>query len=328
MRVVLYTRPGCHLCDEIRDELNRLQTEHPHQLVEVDIESETALHQKYAEAIPVVLVGPYTLRAPISPTDLKVTLAAAAAGAMSSAPRSSLERNVALRVNHLILAFTRHWLAIFNLVVLVFVGLPFLAPALMKAGAPGPARLIYGAYAPLCHQLAFRSWFLFGEQAVYPRELAGLPVVSYGQATGLDENDYLSAKRFVGNEQVGFKVAFCQRDIAIYAGILGAGLVFGLVRRRLKPPSILVWALVGILPLALDGFSQLLSVFPWFPLPPRESTPLLRTLTGLLFGISCVWLAYPNAEEAMAEARGELVTKLSGRDAPPAEARQASGMVD
>lgn len=325
MRVVLYTRPECNLCDEVRGTLERLQAEYPHQLVEVDIDSEPALQQKYAEAIPVVLVGPYTLRAPIGETDLRVTLAAAGASAQSDTPRSGFEQRIALGVNRSILSFTRHWLAVFNLVVLVFVGLPFLAPALMKAGATGPARVIYTIYSPLCHQLAFRSWFLFGEQAAYPRQLAGMPVTSYGEATGLDEYDYLAAKQFVGNEQVGYKVAFCQRDIAIYAGILLGGLGFALVRGRLRPPSMMVWVLVGIVPLALDGFSQLLSAIPGFPFPPRESTPLLRTITGLLFGLSCVWLAYPHAEEAMAEARGELVTKLSGRDksldAPPTDDR-------
>jgi uncharacterized membrane protein len=302
------------LCDEVRAALDRMQPEHPHQLVEVDIESEPALHQKYAESIPVVLVGPYTLRAPISETDLRVTLGAAEAGARSKPPRSGLERRMAFGINRAILSFTRHWLLAFNLAVLVFVGLPFLAPVLMKAGATGPAQAIYRVYSPLCHQLAFRSWFLFGEQAAYPRAVANLPATSYGQATGLDENDYLAAKRFVGNEQLGYKVAFCQRDIAIYLGILAAGMGFALVRRRLRPPSMLMWALVGIVPLALDGVSQLVSAFPGYPFGVRESTPLLRTMTGLLFGISCVWLAYPHAEQAMAEARGELVTKLSGRD--------------
>jgi uncharacterized membrane protein len=169
---------------------------------------------------------------------------------------------------------------------------------------------------------------LFGEQAAYPRQAANLSAIPYGAATGLPETDYLAAKHFVGNEQLGYKVAFCQRDIAIYLGIFAAGLGFALVRRRLRPPSMLVWVLVGIVPLALDGASQLLSAIPGYPFPLRESTPLLRTLTGLLFGISCVWLAYPHAEQAMAEARGELVTKLSGRELEPGTGAGEPGVVD
>jgi len=328
MRVVLYTRPACHLCDDVRAMLERLRGEYPHQLVEVDIETEPALHEKYAESIPVVLVGPYTLRAPIQETDLRVTLGAAQAGARSKPPRSGFERRMAQGVNRSILAFTRHWLLVFNLAVLLFVGVPFLAPVLMKSGAVGPAQWIYRIYSPLCHQLAFRSWFLFGEQAAYPRSFAGLPSMTYEEATGLSELDYLDAKHFVGNELLGYKVAFCQRDIAIYLGILAAGLAFALVRRRLRPPSMLVWVLVGIVPLALDGFSQLISVFPGYPFGVRESTPLLRTLTGLLFGISCVWLAYPHAEAAMAEARGELVTKLKDSDQRSEEPGVNPNMVD
>jgi len=34
-------------------------------------------------------------------------------------------------------------------------------------------------------------------------------------------------------------------------------------------------------------------------LPYRESTPLLRTITGFLFGFATAWFGYPMAEEAM-----------------------------
>jgi hypothetical protein len=66
MRVTLYGRPGCLLCDEVREELRALQAQVPHELVEVNIESDAALHSRYVEQIPVVVVGPYTLRAPIT----------------------------------------------------------------------------------------------------------------------------------------------------------------------------------------------------------------------------------------------------------------------
>ena len=41
----------------------------------------------------------------------------------------------------------------------------------MQAGATGPARVIYGLYGGLCHQLGYRSWYLFGERAAYPRDI-------------------------------------------------------------------------------------------------------------------------------------------------------------
>jgi flavoprotein len=56
--VVLYTRPGCHLCDEARAELAVLHDEGPRfELREVDIEGDERLHATYMERIPVVEVA-------------------------------------------------------------------------------------------------------------------------------------------------------------------------------------------------------------------------------------------------------------------------------
>ena len=41
----------------------------------------------------------------------------------------------------------------------------------------GAANVVYKMYSPLCHQWAFRSFFLFGEQAYYPHAAAGIPGV-------------------------------------------------------------------------------------------------------------------------------------------------------
>lgn len=312
MRVTLYTKSECPLCEEAKSFLGDLAEEFPHDLVEVDIEAEPSLKRRYGELVPVVQVGPYTLRAPFDRTQLKVTLAAARQGAETDEPTQKADA-LGLALNRGLRFFGVHWLAVFNLLVLLYVGLPFAAPTLMKAGYRQPARWIYTIYSPLCHQLAFRSWFLFGEQIAYPRALAGTGFVNYGSATGMDEADLLEARAFLGNEQVGYKVALCERDVAIYGGIFLAGLAFALVRNRLKPLPITIWLLIGIVPIAFDGGSQLVAGLPipglsWFP--ARESTPFLRTLTGGLFGVMNVWLAYPYVEETMAETRAIVAGKL------------------
>ena len=89
-----------------------------------------------------------------------------------------------------------HWLALTNLALGVFVGLPLLAPILLASGSPlletvGGA--IFFAYRATCHQLPERSFFIFGEQ-----------------------------------------VAWCERDTAIWGAVLLGGLLFSLVRGRLK----------------------------------------------------------------------------------------------
>jgi len=52
--VVLYGRPGCHLCDEARAVLERIRAELPFALVERDIERDDALFKAYLERIPVI----------------------------------------------------------------------------------------------------------------------------------------------------------------------------------------------------------------------------------------------------------------------------------
>jgi glutaredoxin len=52
--ITLYGRPGCHLCDDARAALLRLQPKAGFALVEVDITADDELHRRYLERIPVV----------------------------------------------------------------------------------------------------------------------------------------------------------------------------------------------------------------------------------------------------------------------------------
>jgi glutaredoxin len=49
-RLVLFGRPGCHLCDDARSALERVGWP----FAEVDIERDDELHARYLERIPVV----------------------------------------------------------------------------------------------------------------------------------------------------------------------------------------------------------------------------------------------------------------------------------
>jgi uncharacterized membrane protein len=217
---------------------------------------------------------------------------------------------------------SRHYLALLNLVMLLYFGLPVLAPVLMNAGATGPANVIYTIYKPLCHQFGFRSFFLFGEQAYYPLEEAHMDdVITFEAATGLQDlsnpagHARYEARNFVGNETMGYKMALCERDMAIYSAIFLFGIVFALSGRRLKPLHWTLWILIGMGPVGLDGFSQLFSQMEWEwlmqILPYRESTPFLRVLTGGLFGFATAWFAYPSIEESMADTRQFFVKKFA-----------------
>lgn len=204
-----------------------------------------------------------------------------------STPPSATSSAVADFANRLVLAIARHWLVLFNTAWGLYVILPFLAPILMQVGFVAPARLIYGVYSFTCHQLPDHSYFLFGESPV-PQAQALL-------AAGAPSDDNLFLFRsFIGNPQVGYKVALCERDIAIYGAVFLAGLAFAILRRhgKLRAPSLKVY-LLFLLPIAVDGLSQLVGL--------RESNWWLRTVTGAIFGLASVWLAYPYVDDAMQE---------------------------
>jgi len=341
IRATLFYLDGVGDVEKVREAFSSLKEEIPHELLEIDVSGDSALQEEYGSRVPVVEVGAYTLNAPFSEIDLKVALGAtkdsierseavseaaampdadsgesAATGQSSATSGGKSETSSSIwgmRMNRGVRFFSRHWLAAFSLVILVYAGLPFVAPTLMKVGATGPARVIYTLYSPFCHQFAFRSFFLYGPQVAYPRELAGTDLVSYGEATGLDEDDVIAARQYVGDETVGYKTALCERDIGIYLGIFVAGLVYGFIRNRrdVKPLPLKYWFLFGIVPIALDGGSQLISQLGVFPFPARESTPFLRTATGVLFGVMNVWMAYPHVNEAMKETDRTTSAKIA-----------------
>jgi uncharacterized membrane protein len=224
---------------------------------------------------------------------------------MAAARRSASETRppAVILAGRFVSWLSKHWLAVCNTFSFLYVGLPVLAPVLMRLGAKGPATIIHLIYRPLCHQLPQRSLFLFGPQFTYT-----LPELMQWLGPGAGLTPATAA--FAGNETVGYKMALCQRDVAIYGAILLAGLLSGLLRRRWKITSLPWWAYVGfgILPMLLDGGYQFLSyVVPLFwpdgPITPHETTPALRLITGALFGLATVWLSYPLLQETMDDFR-------------------------
>ena len=55
--VTVYTKPGCHLCEEALRTLTQLQAQTPFALEEVNIQHDPALLARYGEQIPVVLLN-------------------------------------------------------------------------------------------------------------------------------------------------------------------------------------------------------------------------------------------------------------------------------
>ena len=86
--LVLYSRAGCHLCDEARELLQALLDERARQglttptLDEIDIESDPELERRFFTTIPVVELGGRRLELATSPAKLRRFLDEALDGAL------------------------------------------------------------------------------------------------------------------------------------------------------------------------------------------------------------------------------------------------------
>ena len=56
-QVILYSKPGCHLCQPVKDVILSVQKEREFEFVVRNIQEDAADFEKYQHAIPVVLVN-------------------------------------------------------------------------------------------------------------------------------------------------------------------------------------------------------------------------------------------------------------------------------
>ncbi len=286
MRVTVYTKPGCLLCEEALDLLDRLTPEYNLQVKEVNILDDMALYDAYHEKIPVIQAwdGRFgRLVPPITEAELRLYLEIArrmptsGRSAIVQAGREPLLDRVASYIG-------RHWLLLSSIALALFVGLAWATSIFAALGWWAVADPLYTAYALTCHQLPERSGSLFG-----------------------------------------YQVAFCYRNTAIYGGLLGFGILYGLARDhdikwlRWLRKSLPWWAAVlFVAPMAVDGFSHM---FGWRDFIMDMNTDAqfgsfwvgsqllsfnwwMRILTGALAAFGVVWFAYPRmgkvAEESEA----------------------------
>jgi glutaredoxin len=73
--VIVYSRPGCHLCDEAKDAIRSAGCDHAFRLEEINIESARDLLLKYQFDIPVVTIdGVEAFRHRVDPQKFKELL--------------------------------------------------------------------------------------------------------------------------------------------------------------------------------------------------------------------------------------------------------------
>jgi uncharacterized membrane protein len=235
------------------------------------------------------------------------------------------EKSFAIAANRFVWSFSRHWLLIFSIIFGLFVGLPWLAPAFMKLGVSGVAQVIYDFYATQCHQLPERSFFLFGQKSMY-----SLPEI---QAVWRNTNDPHILRQFIGNETMGWKVAWSDRMVSLYTTIFFVCLLYKALRKYFKPAAWISTLLT--MPMLLDVFSHMASDKAgigngfrdsnlWFAELTGNSLPIwfyagdslgsfnswMRLITGMLFAIGAVWLIYPIVEKTFIEMIDKIETKF------------------
>lgn len=57
IKVTLYTRPGCHLCEQAKEQMAPLLREFGANLREINIDQEAELRERYTNDVPVVFLG-------------------------------------------------------------------------------------------------------------------------------------------------------------------------------------------------------------------------------------------------------------------------------
>lgn len=169
-----------------------------------------------------------------------------------------------------------------SVLVFLYVFVAFLAPISMKYGYESIGKGIYELYERFCHQRVERSLFIFGKSSFYT--VAQLQEYDYLPSTS-DSNSYpiYFGHDYVGNEDIGYKVAICVRDIGLYLAFAISGILIGLKKRTSVPWK---WVVILILPIFLDiGLQWIVEIFRidtflWFVNDLNK-----RWVTGILAGI-------------------------------------------
>lgn len=209
---------------------------------------------------------------------------------------------------------SRYWFEVFLIIYGLWVWLPFLAPVLMHIGWEGAGKAIYFIYSFFCHQLPERSFFLFGQKTMYP--------LSEIQTAWQNTLNPFSLRKFIGNEAMGWKIAWSDRMISFYTSVWLFALIWRPLRRKIKALPWWGFALF-LLPIALDGGTHMISDLAgigqgfrdtnqWLAILTNNSLPVtfyvgdaigsfnsfMRLITGLLAGLGIVWFAFPYMEES------------------------------
>ena len=179
----------------------------------------------------------------------------------------------------------------------------------MHIGWTGAGKAIYFIYSFFCHQLPERSFFLFGQKTMYS--------LNEIQTAWQSTIDPFTLRKFIGNESMGWKIAWSDRMISFYTSVWFFAVMWFPFRHKVKPLPWWAFTLL-LLPVALDGGTHMISDLAgighgfrdtnlWLALLTNNTFPasfyagdvlgsfnsLMRFITGVPAGIAIGWLVFP-----------------------------------
>jgi uncharacterized membrane protein len=174
---------------------------------------------------------------------------------------------------------------LFLTIIWLYLGVAFLAPLAFHLGYNNVGVGINNFYENFCHQRVERSLYLFGEKPFYTveelKELSAIP-----QTTTSNQFPEYYGHDLYGNSEIGYKVAICIRDIAMYGSLAIVSTFLYLLSKKKKINIGNTLIILLLLPMILDGLFQVFSenfLTETIPLWYINSIGK-RVITGGLFG--------------------------------------------
>ncbi len=178
---------------------------------------------------------------------------------------------------------------LFTVVMAIVVFLIFCTPYLALAGDSLSDWIYNPGFSWACHQKISRSLCLF-------KDGGGSYFIAdcMKQAGSYVQNDNRIIKATDEHGNIGYKMPVCSRDIAIYAAVLLASLIYPFFRKlgSDEVPSA-VYLLLALMPMAVDGGLQLLSELGIGIFGSYESTNMARIVTGAIGGFALPFYIFP-----------------------------------
>lgn len=155
-----------------------------------------------------------------------------------------------------------------------------ITPYLASQNNPLSGFLYDDVFSKLCHQKISRSHCLFESGN-------GYYISDCLPQNGIYREDSRSEKTAMHEGNIGYKFSVSARDMLIYLAMFVGGIVVFLMGKAYSteiPPAI--WFVLALIPIGIDGTTQTILMI-------RESTNLLRVITGFIAGFAVPFYAIP-----------------------------------